>query len=1584
MATTINITNSGSGAYLIDNVSNGTIQLIRGNTYNLVINAFGHPFWIQTVSGEQNVNYIYNSGITNNGTQNGTIVFVVPNDAPSTLYYVCQFHSEMQGIITITGSGTSSQVPTITGFIIQDRPYLDGGTFTLITPTSNSTGEISYESSDPTIASISGSTVTILQAGIVTITANQAETTNYTAGSVTATFTISKLTPSISNFTIEDRMYVDGETFTLTTPTSDSPGAFSYESSAPAIASISGSTVTILQEGDNITITATQSETTNYTAGSISTIFNITSNTNNPIPTITDFIIQDRSYSNGGTFTLTTPTSNSPSAFSYQSSAPSIASISGSTVTILQTGNVTITAFQASNANFRSGRITATFTINKADTIITGFSIQDRPYSNRGTFTLTTPTSNSTGTFSYESSAPSIASISGSTVTILQAGNVTITASQASTTNYTAGSATSTFTISKLTPSISNFIVEDRPYLSGSTYILTPPLSDSTGIFSYESSNPTIANIVDGTNTVNILQLGNVTITAYQAPTINYESSNITASFDIVNPSIVCLTNPSKVNIIASNGNKYVFNNLTLYESTRLYGLGIGTYILQNVQESHPMALLNKEVTSSISYSGDSNKKLTKSVNGVSYDFYYGNITVQVNSNFNTISIYCYYHGYMGGENLFIYSDSCYIKSNPNITNFDIPNDTYLSVGIIRLTPPLSNSSGAFSYYSSNPKIAIIDGSKLIILQVGTITITAIQAETSIYNTGSISKTLTINRIPSNFYNNSIIYLNDCTACYTSRSPPERITTITPTSLNAAVRLVWEPPQNISNVIIDSYVIWYKFTGAPLSQTLGEVFSFVTNAVVSELSNGVSYDFWIVAKNRFGESPYSPIVTIIPGAAPSPSQIMRRAYHSTTAGNGMGLDPNTLQKIGIEFTPPASNNGAPPIVFTIKYRRISDIDGYVSGGSNSDISFVITETIQDSQVLRDASNDLAIRSVPVKGEYNRREIIPPYNSIVTGNYRFEVFTNNSYGISNGPDVSFVIPIYSFNDANMVGSLIPRIVAPTFSYYTKPENAGIVSIVASDSSFRFRWKQYRGTGNGSTGSDAYAGWVYRIQYTDDKDYWYSPPSPILQRYPEYTVPYDRTSQGSNKDNFEYFIDISNNVINGRRYYLRYCVVNALGDTSEYTQVTDTNLSLVSTVPGKPPLPPPIFNAAVDDRLVRLFFTWYKDPPTNKLIGGMPSSEMTGGPPLIDYRIDRYIITRTGNVISTTSEPNATFYNIVGPYYEDTKDIRFNGAEYLYRIFTRTAFGYSTLSTSVTAIPSRKSDVVYNVTSAVDTSKITLNWYPPRIIEPGVPIVQYYIQYRIFDRTLISQIPSNNIVGSFTNSPSITVTIQDMNSILVNDALWSTLTSEVVSVYTNSTNLYYTIGNLTNKTAYVFRIGAVTQDKARRNLIGLIKVIAQNSPYLSRPTIIGKVPERLQNVRYTVGSGSIIISWSGTNVTNSELISRFIVDYRIFGSGSEYLTQTFEYINSVTFNNEIDIVLFSVTVTGLETNVSSRPLTNINSYEMVVYAENAVGYTNTINKINLHADLQFTDVYENLTIPRLVRPASLPSIIREVRE
>jgi len=72
-----------------------------------------------------------------------------------------------------------------------------------------------------------------------------------------------------------------------------------------------------------------------------------------------------------------------------------------------------------------------------------------------------------------------------------------------------------------------------------------------------------------------------------------------------------------------------------------------------------------------------------------------------------------------------------------------------------------------------------------------------------------------------------------------------------------------------------------------------------------------------------------------------------------------------------------------------------------------------------------------------------------------------------------------------------------------------------------------------------------------------------------------------------------------------------------------------------------------------------------------------------------------------------------------------------------------------------------------------------------------------------------------------------------------------------------------------------------------------------------------------------------------------------------------------------------------VIDLDNNVSSRPLTNTDSYEVVVYSENSVGYTNITDRIDLHEDVRFTDSYENLTLPRLVRPVSVPSIVEELR-
>ncbi|WKK64548.1 CHRD domain-containing protein [Lutimonas zeaxanthinifaciens] len=97
--------NTGSSAYVftggdLNNESNPDFTFKRGQTYIFNVNAPGHPFLIKTTetlgTGDS-----YNDGVTNNGAAQDTITFTVPMDAPDTLFYICEFHSEMAGTINI-------------------------------------------------------------------------------------------------------------------------------------------------------------------------------------------------------------------------------------------------------------------------------------------------------------------------------------------------------------------------------------------------------------------------------------------------------------------------------------------------------------------------------------------------------------------------------------------------------------------------------------------------------------------------------------------------------------------------------------------------------------------------------------------------------------------------------------------------------------------------------------------------------------------------------------------------------------------------------------------------------------------------------------------------------------------------------------------------------------------------------------------------------------------------------------------------------------------------------------------------------------------------------------------------------------------------------------------------------------------------------------------------------------------------------------------------------------------------------------------------------------------------------------------
>ncbi|GAB1855436.1 hypothetical protein MHTCC0001_02700 [Flavobacteriaceae bacterium MHTCC 0001] len=85
----------------ITKAENPTLTLKRGETYEFVVKASGHPFYIKTekIPGKDKA---YNSGVTNNGASDDVVlVFAVPKDAPDVLYYVCQYHKLMSGELKI-------------------------------------------------------------------------------------------------------------------------------------------------------------------------------------------------------------------------------------------------------------------------------------------------------------------------------------------------------------------------------------------------------------------------------------------------------------------------------------------------------------------------------------------------------------------------------------------------------------------------------------------------------------------------------------------------------------------------------------------------------------------------------------------------------------------------------------------------------------------------------------------------------------------------------------------------------------------------------------------------------------------------------------------------------------------------------------------------------------------------------------------------------------------------------------------------------------------------------------------------------------------------------------------------------------------------------------------------------------------------------------------------------------------------------------------------------------------------------------------------------------------------------------------
>ncbi|HAS40729.1 MAG TPA: hypothetical protein DCS93_09635 [Microscillaceae bacterium] len=245
---TFTIENYGTGSALT--LSGSPIVAVTAGTTFIVTE---QPSAASIAAGASLTFKVTYTGISNNDT--GTLS-IASNDPDEGTF-----------IIHLNGK-TGKTDQAITFDLGNDASKTFGDAAFDLTATGGASGNpVTFTSSDVNVATISGNTVTIVGAGTATITANQAQNaTHNAAAAVSQTLTIAKANQAIVfDLGNDASKTLSDAAFDLTAIGGASGNAITYTSSDTDVATISGSTVTIVGAGTT-TITASQAGNNNYHA----------------------------------------------------------------------------------------------------------------------------------------------------------------------------------------------------------------------------------------------------------------------------------------------------------------------------------------------------------------------------------------------------------------------------------------------------------------------------------------------------------------------------------------------------------------------------------------------------------------------------------------------------------------------------------------------------------------------------------------------------------------------------------------------------------------------------------------------------------------------------------------------------------------------------------------------------------------------------------------------------------------------------------------------------------------------------------------------------------------------------------------------------------------------------------------------------------------------------------------------------------------------------------------------------------------------------------------------------------------------
>ena len=294
---------------------------------------------------------IAGSTVTVLGTGTATIVASQAGD------YTYAAATPVTNTLVVTGPAAGLKSQTITFAPLKPKSWTNAP-FAL-TAKATSKLPITYTSSDPTVATVSGGILTPVGVGTTTITAYQGGNTIYNpATPVSQPQVITQAGQNISFPKIAAHVYGDAP-FTLNA-SSSSGLPITYSSSASNVATVSSNVVTIVGAGKT-TITASQAGNALYAAGK-AVSQNLTVAKANQ--TVTFNPSTPVTYTNGGIVNFN-GTASSGLPLTYKSSASKVITVLSGVPqgVMIGRGTTTITASQAGDANYNKASATNTITL---------------------------------------------------------------------------------------------------------------------------------------------------------------------------------------------------------------------------------------------------------------------------------------------------------------------------------------------------------------------------------------------------------------------------------------------------------------------------------------------------------------------------------------------------------------------------------------------------------------------------------------------------------------------------------------------------------------------------------------------------------------------------------------------------------------------------------------------------------------------------------------------------------------------------------------------------------------------------------------------------------------------------------------------------------------------------------------------------------------------------------------------------------------------------------------------------------------------------------------------------------------------